>query len=597
VVPEGAEQLQLMTGLFMCAGGTVDIAQIEVTPLSDKETALLALSDTIAAGKKAEQTAEQEKKVDEKIAVQLASTGNLVANGDFSNIPAKEPAPGLSYGTDKDIHFAHLSLTEPEKISMLYNMVLLPKGVRAIEVTYRYRTAGLKSGSKPPGDARAILHFISGSRAGHLEYGTTLTPDPSAITFSGKAADWTEVTRRYLVPEGATKLQMMPGLWGNKEGTLDIAAIQVKPLTNADADAMIAEAAAAAKKQAAEDAILAGELALPPIAKELHVSGNQILLPDNKPIWLQGLCLDSLEWSMGDHILWSIHVAIDEWHSNVIRLPVHQTFWFGHGKNQPPNGQDAYRKTVDDAVKLCAAKGAYLVLDLHGFGAPTAEDLAFWKDAAERYKNNPAVLFELFNEPHGISWDLWRDGGSIQADQKKNHDVNPTENNQKMTTDEAIGMQAIVDAVRATGAKNIIVSGGLDWSYDLTGILNGYALKDQGGNGIIYVAHIYPWKKGWQEKFLTVAEKYPIIVTEIGCPQKWEDFSFIPASQRYPLDGWSEDVIGMIQKYKLHWTGFSFHPHCGPMVISDWNYTPTPYWGVFVKQALAGQQFEMKKMR
>jgi hypothetical protein len=33
------------------------------------------------------------------------------------------------------------------------------------------------------------------------------------------------------------------------------------------------------------------------------------------------------------------------------------------------------------------------------------------------------------------------------------------------------------------------------------------------------------------------------------------------------------------------------------MVISDWQYTPTPYWGAFVKDALAGKAFEMKKVR
>jgi hypothetical protein len=53
----------------------------------------------------------------------------------------------------------------------------------------------------------------------------------------------------------------------------------------------------------------------------------------------------------------------------------------------------------------------------------------------------------------------------------------------------------------------------------------------------------------------------------------------------------------MMQKQRLHWTGFSFHPRCGPMVIADWDYTPTPYWGVFVKEALSGKRFEAKKVR
>jgi hypothetical protein len=56
-------------------------------------------------------------------------------------------------------------------------------------------------------------------------------------------------------------------------------------------------------------------------------------------------------------------------------------------------------------------------------------------------------------------------------------------------------------------------------------------------------------------------------------------------------------MLAMIQKYKLHWTGFSFHPRCGPMVISDWNYTPTAYWGAYVKDALSGKPFTLKAMR
>jgi endoglucanase len=179
----------------------------------------------------------------------------------------------------------------------------------------------------------------------------------------------------------------------------------------------------------------------------------------------------------------------------------------------------------------------------------------------------------------------------------KHNDVNPTENTLKTEADFTPGMQALVKTVRDTGAKNILVIGGLDWAYDLSGVANGFALDDLGGNGIIYVSHIYPWKSDWKNKVLVAADKYPIIITEVGCPRRWEDFSFIQPSQRYPLEGWSEDVLGLIQKHKLHWTGFSFHPQCGPQVILDWDYTPTPFWGVFVKEALQGRQFDMKAMR
>ena len=99
---------------------------------------------------------------------------------------------------------------------------------------------------------------------------------------------------------------------------------------------------------------------------------------------------------------------------------------------------------------------------------------------------------------------------------------------------------------------------------------------------------------------LNAAAKYPIFIGEVGTPPDWSKFNFIPVNQRtedIAKGEWAPDMLALIQKYKLNWTGFSFHPKCGPMAILDWNYTPTPYWGVFVKEALAGQQFELKRMR
>jgi hypothetical protein len=239
------------------------------------------------------------------------------------------------------------------------------------------------------------------------------------------------------------------------------------------------------------------------------------------------------------------------------------------------------------------------VIDLHRFGAPDEKHAAFWKDVATRYKNHPAVIFEIFNEPHGISWEVWRNGGRVKDG--KVEDVGVVESSEG-PGEKSIGMQALVDAVRSTGAKNIIVAGGLDWSYNISGVLNGFALDErEGGNGIVYSTHVYPWKKNWQKNFIDVAAKYPLFMGEVGCPEKWEDFSFIPEGQRLEKLGpectWPNDMLATIQKHKINWTGFSFHPKCGPPVISDWNYTPTPYWGAWVKRALAGEQFTAEKLR
>ena len=601
VVPEGAKQLQLMPGLFQCKSGTVDLAEIRVSPMKDSDAELLLVADEVNAIRTEEGVQERERQIDEELAARLKATGNLLEDGGFEKEAKKAgngkdaTNQGLSYGEDNGANYARLTSADPTKIVMVYKIVTLPRNIKGLEVSVKYRVSGLVKGKQMPGDARGIIHLMDGRRYGHMEFGKELAPDPAVIGFSDKAKDWTVATVRFLVPESATKLQFMPGLWFAKSGTLDISEIKIVPMSDADAVAMAAKLAAEAKQKAERAAIIEKELALPATASELKVSGNQILDADGKAVWMQGLSVDSMQWCMGENILWSIHVAMGEWKANVIRLPVHDSFWFGHGKGQKAGTEEAYRKLVDDAVKLVAAKGGHLVLDLHQFGAPTEEHVKFWKDAAARYKNNPAVLFEIFNEPHGISWELWRNGGELKN--AKHNDVNPEENTQKVDADKTTGVQAIVDAIRACGAKNIIMAGALDWSYDLTGVVNGFALDDKGGDGIVYVSHIYPWKKDWQDKVLVAAAKYPVIITEIGCPREWKDFSFIPEAQRYPLEGWSEDVLGMIQKNKLHWTGFSFHPHCGPQIILDWDYTPTPYWGVFVKDALAGKQFEMKKMR
>ena len=44
---------------------------------------------------------------------------------------------------------------------------------------------------------------------------------------------------------------------------------------------------------------------------------------------------------------------------------------------------------------------------------PDPNSAAFWKDVATAYKNHPAVIFDLYNEPHDVSWDIWLRGGKV----------------------------------------------------------------------------------------------------------------------------------------------------------------------------------------
>jgi aryl-phospho-beta-D-glucosidase BglC (GH1 family) len=334
---------------------------------------------------------------------------------------------------------------------------------------------------------------------------------------------------------------------------------------------------------------------LPP---ELHVVGSKLQTTEGKEVWLQGVNVVSLEFRLhGEHVTDAIIAAIDDWKANTIRLPVKESYWFGREPGQHDGGA-GYRALVDEAVALTVDRGAYLVLDLHRFGAVRKEHVEFWRDAAIHYKNHPGVLFDIFNEAHSISWAVWRDGGWV--DERKtaaDEDSFLPANEQARAKQgfESPGMQKLVDTIREVGADNVIIAGGLDWAYDLSGIVEGYALTDPSGHGIMYSTHIYNWKKGWADKVLRAAEHHPIFVGEVGADVK--KMSFIPAELQEDPYTWAPDMLGLIQKYRFHWTGWSFHPRTTPVMIIDWSYAPTPFWGEFAKSALAGRQFELKRLR
>ena len=160
----------------------------------------------------------------------------------------------------------------------------------------------------------------------------------------------------------------------------------------------------------------------------LKVKGNQILNSKNQPVTLRGVNTSTLEFtSDGEgHIIETIRVAIDDWQVNIIRLPLSQDRWFGKAPDQNEEYK-SYRVLVKEAVDLCNSKGCYIILDLHWSDAnewgknigqqsmPDRNSVIFWKDIASLYANNPSVLFDLYNEPRDVTWDVWLNGGMITS--------------------------------------------------------------------------------------------------------------------------------------------------------------------------------------
>lgn len=525
----------------------------------------------------------------------LAQTGSLIANGDFeaSKDESRPTDWGLSanatWEKEDGNHFLRLKSPQPGTNVTVYRAVVLKPEVKALELSYKVRHEGVKRGKKAWFDGRIILNFKGAAKQ-------AVNPSPKAPTFNGTSKGWVARTQQFRVPEGAATLEMLFTLFEAESGQLDFDEIMLKPMDVKIIDAADAEAAA---KEAARIAKLPKpkpqvRVALPEqLPPMLHVVGNELHTPDGKAVWLQGVAIPSMEWSAGgENILKSIETVLTGWKANCVRICLREHFWAGKGPYQSDGGMK-YRQLVDDAVNAVATEGAYIVLDLHDYRAPQEKHAQFWQDVAARFKNHPAVIYELLNEPHDIPWEVWRNGGPVM-DQKTSADV-ATENKQRLVKFQSIGMQKLVDVIRETGAKNLVIAGGLDWGYDLGGILTGFALDDRGGNGIMYSSHVYPWKSDWQGKFLDVAVKHPIFIGEVGADTQRMDF--LPPERQEAPATWVPDMLGVIQKHRLHWTAWCFHPKATPRVLLDWDYTPTPFWGAQVKAALAGKQFETKKLR
>ncbi len=163
------------------------------------------------------------------------------------------------------------------------------------------------------------------------------------------------------------------------------------------------------------------------------------------------------------------------WHSNVVDFQVVATNLFPDQNN--PNVVDPdYLNAMDQAVAWSTQLNMNIIFNLQtetttGEIMATQDSVKFWQVVAARYKSNGRVFFDLFNEPRVPSdWtmDLWRSGGVYNGVQY-------------------VGMQQLVDTVRATGAKNLIFvqgeGGGESLSQLSTHLLN--------GTNIIYAVHPY----------------------------------------------------------------------------------------------------------
>jgi hypothetical protein len=180
--------------------------------------------------------------------------------------------------------------------------------------------------------------------------------------------------------------------------------------------------------------------------------------------------------------------------------------------------------------------------------------VSFWNSVAARYAGNPLVAFDLYNEPHDISDQVWLNGGTAWNG---------------LLPYSVAGMQQLYSTVRATGAKNLAIVSGNNWANSLPSTL-------VSGSNIAYGVHVYtcpaaappgcsnsdpydpsPMLQPW----VAPSANVPVIVSEFG----WPDNS---------NSTYNAAVIAFAQAHGWGWNAFAW--------------TLTAPWGLFATDPAGG---------
>jgi len=146
-----------------------------------------------------------------------AADENLITNGDFergNDWPDGwgKPKAGGSLEKDKGNHYVRLQ-GNPDQEVTLYLAIKVQAG-KAYELAYRVNVDKLVPGKEGWFDARIITNLKDDSGESF--------PGPKPVFFRKDSGKWVEKSVKFVVPEGATKLEVIAGLFKVASGTFEI---------------------------------------------------------------------------------------------------------------------------------------------------------------------------------------------------------------------------------------------------------------------------------------------------------------------------------------------------------------------------------------
>lgn len=283
---------------------------------------------------------------------------------------------------------------------------------------------------------------------------------------------------------------------------------------------------------------------------ELSTSGGYLLNKNGNIVQLRGM---SFYWSRTDWPGYSyyntstVDFLVDSWKCTVVRVAY-----------APGSGWDGVKTVIDRAI----SKGIYVIIDWHSHNAHNEEQqaISFFKEQAQKYKNTPNVIFEVYNEP------IVAGGASVGTveDAVKTWGVIKSY------------LKNVTQAIRNEGANNIVILG-TPYYCQHVGVAASDPIKDNSGNpfkNVAYAFHFYSASHGPNAYYIeqdgggmestylgTGLGRVPVFVSEWGTThsnggQPSEGKTHIDATN---TNWWFNNYINA--KYKLSWCNWSVSSH------------------------------------
>jgi hypothetical protein len=262
-----------------------------------------------------------------------------------------------------------------------------------------------------------------------------------------------------------------------------------------------------------------------------------------------------------------IDVLVDEWHANFIRVDMESyTDDASQQYGVSITGDAGYLADIEAIVRHATAKGVYVELSMwhdpsfDGSGWPTSATALKWATIAERFVDEPRVMFGISNEPT-MNYDGAQDAAVWSA-------MNET----------LSAIRAVEDA-RQVPHHIVVAQGTGGWSR----FVQYYTTNPLPGGNVAYEVHAYNPQSDFATLVTGPANTIPVIIGEFG-----------------PVDGTmtladAAALVDLAMQLNIPYLAWTFHHRCPPnLLVDDSNgtcgvgmaLTPTTY-GQMLKDKLA----------